>query len=96
MACDGDFAALIRRTHRKAREQKTLNAAERSVNATSSYILSDKAAEAVRDRTVVVCDDLCTTGATLGRCAEMLVEAGARSVILCTVARTDSHRGGKD
>lgn len=95
-ACDGDFAALIRRTHRKAREQKTLNAEERAVNATSSYILADKAAEAVRDRTVVICDDLCTTGATLDRCAVLLVEAGARSVILCTVARTDSHKVGKD
>ena len=96
VACDGDFAALIRRTHRKAREQKTLNAEERAVNATSSYILTDKAAEAVRDRTVVICDDLCTTGATLNRCASLLVEAGARSVILCTVARTDSHGEGKD
>ena len=95
-ACDGDFAALIRRTHRKAREQKTLNAEERAVNASSSYILADKAAEAVRDRTVVICDDLCTTGATLNRCAALLVEAGARSVILCTVARTDSHGRGKD
>ena len=95
-ACDGDFAALIRRTHRKAREQKTLNAEERAVNATSSYILADKAAEAVRDRTVVICDDLCTTGATLNRCAALLVEAGARSVILCTVARTDSRGRGKD
>ena len=94
VACDGDFAALIRRTHRKAREQKTLNAEERAVNATSSYILADKAAEAVRDRTVVICDDLCTTGATLNRCAALLVEAGARSVILCTVARTDSHGEG--
>ena len=95
VACDGDFAPLIRRTHRKAREQKTLNAEERAVNATSSYVLADKAAEVVRDRTVVICDDLCTTGATLNRCAALLVEAGARSVILCTVARTDSHRGGK-
>jgi predicted amidophosphoribosyltransferase len=43
----------------------------------------------------VICDDLCTTGATLNRCAALLVESGARSVILCTVARTDSHRGGK-
>jgi predicted amidophosphoribosyltransferase len=96
VACDGDFAPLIRRTHRKSKEQKTLNAAEREVNATSSYILSDTAAEIVRDRTVVICDDLCTTGATLNRCAALLVESGARSVILCTVARTDSHRGGKD
>ena len=96
VACDGDFAPLIKRTHRKTAEQKTLNAAEREVNATSSYVLSDTAAEVVRDRTVVICDDLCTTGATLNRCAALLVELGARSVILCTVARTDSHRGGKD
>ena len=95
-ACEGNFAPLIRRTHRKSKEQKTLTAEERAVNATSSYILADTAAEVVRDRTVVICDDLCTTGATLGRCAALLVEAGARSVILCTVARTDSHRGGKD
>lgn len=87
-ACEGNFAPLIRRTHRKSKEQKTLNAEERAVNATSSYILADTAAEVVRDRTVVICDDLCTTGATLNRCAALLVESGARSVILCTVART--------
>ena len=96
VACGGDFSPLIRRTRRKAKEQKTLTAEEREVNATSAYILSDKAAAIVRDRTVVICDDLCTTGATLNRCAALLVEAGARSVILCTVARTGSHRGGKD
>ncbi len=92
VACEGDFAALIRRTHRRSAEQKMLNAEERTANATSSYILDRKAAEIIRDCTVVICDDLCTTGATLNRCAALLVEAGARSVILCTVART----GGKD
>ena len=91
-ACGGDCSALINRTYRRAKEQKTLNAEERAVNAATSYILNPKSAEAVRDRTVVLCDDLCTTGATLNRCAALLVEAGARSVILCTVART----GGKD
>jgi predicted amidophosphoribosyltransferase len=92
VACDGDFAPLIKRTHRKTAEQKTLTAEERAVNATSSYILADTAAEVVRDRTVVICDDLCTTGATLNRCAALLVESGARSVILYTVART----GGRE
>ncbi len=94
-ACGGDFSTLLRRTHRKSAEQKTLNADERTVNAAASYVLTDKAAEVVRDRTVVICDDLCTTGATLNRCAGLLVEAGARSVILCTVARTDSHGEGR-
>ena len=87
-ACEGEIVPLIRRTHRKTSEQKTLTAKERATNASSSYILADKTAETVRDRTVVICDDLCTTGATLNRCAVLLVEAGARSVILCTVART--------
>ena len=96
VACDGDLASLLRRTPRKSKEQQTLNAAEREVNATSSYVLSDTAAAIVRDRTEVICDDLCTSGATLIRCAALLVEAGARSVVLCTVARTDSHGGGKD
>ncbi len=94
-ACEGDFHPLIQRTHRKAREQKTLNATERTVNAAASYILADNAAEILRNRTVVICDDLCTTGATLNRCAALLVEAGARSVILCTVARTDSRGEGR-
>jgi predicted amidophosphoribosyltransferase len=39
----------------------------------------------------VICDDLCTTGATLNRCANLLVDAGADLVILVTIART----GGK-
>ena len=90
-ACEGDFAALIRRTRKGSAEQKTLDAEERAANAASSYILAANAPETVRDRTIVICDDLCTTGATLNRCAALLVEAGARSVILCTVART----GGK-
>lgn len=92
IACEGNFAAIIRRTHRRSAEQKTLNAEERTANAVSSYILTAKAAEVVRDHTVVVCDDLCTTGATLNRCATLLVEAGARSVILCTVARTGGRK----
>ena len=92
VACEGDFASLIRRTRKGSAEQKALDADERAQNAASAYVLSDKTLGLARDRTVVVCDDLCTTGATLNRCAELLVEAGARSVILCAVART----GGGD
>lgn len=87
-ACEGELATLIHRTRKGRAEQKSLDAQGRAENATSAYVLSPKAAEVVADRTVVICDDLCTTGATLNRCAELLVEAGARSVILCTVART--------
>ena len=91
-ACGGEFAAIIKRTHRRTAEQKTLTADERAANATSAYILSPRASEVVRGRTVIVCDDLCTTGETLNRCAELLARAGAKSVILCAVAQTEKKR----
>ena len=90
--CGGDPVPLIKRTHRRTAEQKTLTADERATNAVSAYVLSSRTAEIVRDSTVIVCDDLCTTGETLNRCAELLVKAGAKSVILCTVAQTEKKR----
>lgn len=86
--CGGDYASLIRRTRRFSGEQKRLDAEERSDNAFRAYQLRKNAAETLRGRTVAVCDDLCTTGATLNRCAELLVEAGAELVILVTVGKT--------
>jgi predicted amidophosphoribosyltransferase len=43
--------------------------------------------EEVDGKTVVVIDDVCTTGATLEVCAAVLLKAGARRVIGLTVAR---------
>jgi predicted amidophosphoribosyltransferase len=88
-ACGGDSARLVRRTRRPAREQKNLDAEARAVNAAASYRLTRTAPEHVRGRVVVLCDDVCTTGATLESCARLLVEAGASLVVLVTVARTN-------
>lgn len=41
----------------------------------------------VRGRTVIVTDDICTTGATLHACATALREAGARAVYGATILR---------
>jgi ComF family protein len=45
------------------------------------------AAERVRDRDVVLVDDVMTTGATASACAGALKRAGARRVIVLTLAR---------
>jgi predicted amidophosphoribosyltransferase len=44
-------------------------------------------AAAVRDRWVVLVDDVVTTGSTLTACAEALYAAGASAVSAVTVAR---------
>lgn len=90
--CAGEYVSLIRRTNRKSHEQKKLDAAARQENAENAYTLSPNAESLVRGRTVVICDDLRTTGATLGRCADLLVKAGADAVILTTVASTEERK----
>ena len=84
---NGESASLLRR-RAASEEQKTLDAAERHDNAAHAYAPKKSTAHRVAGRTVVLCDDLCTTGATLSASAELIRAAGARRVILVTVART--------
>ena len=47
-----------------------------------------RAAEDIRDRRILLVDDICTTGATLCECAGVLLSAGAAAVVCTAVART--------
>lgn len=48
-------------------------------------------APAVRDRTILLIDDVVTSGATAGACARALKEAGARRVFVLAAARTSAE-----
>ena len=43
--------------------------------------------ELIRSKTIILVDDICTTGATLNECARVLKEGGARRVIGFVIAR---------
>lgn len=68
----------------RADEQKSLDAQERVQSAARSFALRKHAD--VRGRTVVLLDDICTTGASLARCTELLQKGGATRVIAVCVA----------
>ena len=61
-----------------AREQKQLSTSARFENAQKSIMLKDKAD--VADRRFILLDDVCVTGASLGRCATLLIGDDAREV----------------
>jgi ComF family protein len=70
-----DSEALVRR--RKTRPQIYLNHEERRLNVLGAF---EGNRERVRNRRVLLVDDVCTTGATLEAAARALLDAGALSV----------------
>ena len=60
--------------------------AQRRANVQGVYTVPDPAA--VRDRRILLIDDICTTGATLAECVRVLREAGAADVLCAAVALT--------
>jgi ComF family protein len=65
--------------------QLTLSAADRMTNLEGAFTCV--APERVKEKRILLVDDVCTTGATLSACAEALVEAGAARVSAIVFAR---------
>jgi len=72
-------AALLRRV-RRTRPMFGLRPAERRANVLGAFALCC-APEEIRGRTVLIADDVLTTGATLSECARVLRENGAQRVL---------------
>jgi ComF family protein len=75
---------VLRRT-RATQPQAGLSYAERKRNVSGAFVVPRR--DRVEGRTVLVIDDVMTTGATLEACARALKKAGARSVLGLTAAR---------
>ena len=65
-----------------------MNAKNRLINAQSAFFL--KSGFDFSGKTVVLLDDVCTTGATLSAAAKLLLDAGAEEVIAAVFAKTMS------
>ncbi|MGN0503303.1 MAG: ComF family protein [Ruminococcus sp.] len=68
------------------REQHSIKASERAKNVKGVYRIIDK--EFIKDKNILIIDDIITTGHTLGECAGTLIKSGCNSVncaVLCSV-----------
>ena len=65
--------------------QSSLNKEQRKLNAQGAYIVENK--EKIQGKNVLLFDDIFTTGATVEECSKILLENGALSVGICTIAK---------
>jgi ComF family protein len=84
--CPGLVSHCLVRT-RNTRSQTDLGARGRRLNVLNAF--SVRPDPALRSATVVLVDDVITTGATIRECASTLLDHGAREVRSITVARAE-------
>jgi ComF family protein len=91
-----DALGFDRRTHCKTLvkrsfggEQKRLNAKERAENVRLAFALNGK--EIISGKTVVIFDDVVTSGASMGYCAELLMAGGAKRVLCVSIAKSQKN-----
>lgn len=77
--------AVLKKIRDNMAQSKTATAAERAKNVSGAYMLTDT--EHVRDKCILLIDDVVTTGSTLSECARVIKKAGAKRVFCATVAR---------
>ena len=83
----GDVAVELLIKHTDVPAQSGVGSQEkRRANISGVYGVADD--ELIRDKRILLIDDIVTTGATLSECSKMLRLAGASEVVCCTLART--------
>jgi len=75
---------------RETRSQVGLTVAERKENVAGAFRADT---ELVSGKSILLMDDVATTGATISACAAALLDAGARNVYALTLARALPHHG---
>lgn len=73
---------------RETRSQVGLNVAQRQANVSDAYQANP---EIVKHKSVLLMDDVATTGSTVSASSKALLSAGARDVYVFTIARALSH-----
>ena len=81
----------VLRRRRRTTTQTDLPEAERHANVEGAFALRRRGRRLVKGRTIVLVDDVSTTGATLDACAAVLLNAGAKEVRALTAARAPSR-----
>lgn len=92
-ALELEYVPLLERS-RNARQQARLSAEDRRENLRGAFTVKKAYSESVNGATVLIVDDVYTTGATAINCAKTLKEAGAKRVYFAAYANGERKKHG--
>lgn len=78
--------------NRSTRAQHELTRAERLKAVKGSYFIKRNHSD-IKGMTILLCDDIITTGSTLSECSRLLLQAGAEKVYCLALASTNYKEG---
>lgn len=87
---DTEPVRLLRKTRNNTAQSSLTSASERQGNVLGVYRAENEAR--IRGARILLIDDILTTGATLGECVRVLKDAGAKSVLCATLARSVTEK----
>lgn len=71
-------------------KQHRLNATEREINLKGAFVAINK--KYINGKTIILCDDILTTGSTLRETSNTLLDSGAKKIICCVIASVNLKR----
>lgn len=80
---------LLERTRHTQSQMKIKNHAQRRKNIENAFKLSGLNKKKIRNRRILLIDDVATTGATIFECARVLKKSGAQEVLATVIARQE-------
>lgn len=92
----GISAVTALKRRRGGKDQKKLDAGDRIKNSLDRFVLIDDAIPLLKDKTVIIVDDVITSGATAAACIQKLRACGACEIIVLSIAKSSIPRKKKD
>lgn len=87
------FDPLVLQRRRFTRSQGGLGRSARERNVQGAFYISPEKIRHIKGKSILLVDDVYTTGATVKACARALKQAGAARVLALTIARVVSEEG---
>jgi len=82
------LADAISRT-RYTKSQTKLNLKQRAENMKDAFKINDNKKELIKDKNIIVLDDVITTGATINECIQILRDSGANKIFALSLAMAE-------